>query len=189
MLALILGLIVFLGVHSTRILAPLWRQQRLDGLGEGAWKGIYSLLSLAGLVLIVWGYGQARLVAPVLYDPPLWARHVTALLMLFAFISLIVSVFPSGRLKPILKHPMLLSVKIWAFAHLLANGDAASLILFGSFLAWAVADRISLKRRGAALPQSGPVKWDIAAVALAVVIYLLFIWRLHVWLIGVPAMG
>ncbi len=189
MFALVVGLIVFLGVHSVRILAPQWRDQRLSAMGEGKWKGIYSVVSLIGFALIVWGFGQARLVAPVLYEPPVWAKHITALLMLFAFISLMVSILPAGRLKPILKHPMLLAVKIWAFAHLLANGDLASLILFGSLLAWAVVDRIAVKRRGGSLPQPGPVKWDIYAVVSGALLYVLFIWRLHVWLIGVPVMG
>jgi uncharacterized membrane protein len=109
--------------------------------------------------------------------------------MLFSFVSLMVSNLPAGRLKPILKHPFLLSVKIWAFAHLLANGDLASLVLFGALLAWAVVDRIALKRRGAVVPLPGPVKWDVYAVASGALLYVLFIWKLHLWLIGVPPFG
>ena len=185
MLILILGLILFLGIHSVRILAPGWREARLVGMGEGPWKGIYSLVSFAGLILIVWGYSLAWATAPVLYEPPAWMKHITALLMLFAMISLTVSFVPAGRLKPILKHPMLLAVKIWATAHLLANGDIASILLFASFLAWAVAARISLKRRGnLGTTVAGPVRNDVIGVAAGVALYLLFIWRLHLWLFG-----
>ncbi|BCH26233.1 hypothetical protein MesoLjLc_61520 [Mesorhizobium sp. L-8-10] len=186
MLLLILGLIVFLGIHSVRIVAPEWRDSQVAARGEGRWKGIYSLISLVGLVLLVWGYGRAWQVAPVLYEPPLWLKHIAALLMFFSFISLMVFNLPAGRLKPMLKHPFLVAVKTWALAHLLANGDLAALILFGAFLAWAVADRIAVGRRGEAVPKPGPVKWDIIAVVSGAVLYLLFVWRLHLWLIGVP---
>jgi len=189
MLWLVLGLVIFLGTHSVRILAPGWRDQRIASGGEGAFKGAYSLLSALGLVLIVWGYGKAWEDPVILYDPPVWTRHVAALLMLFSFISLAVYALPAGRLKPILKHPMLLAVKIWALAHLIANGDLASVVLFGAFLLWAAADRVAAKRRGAAVPRPGPATMDIAAVAVGVVLYLLFVWRLHEWLIGVAPFG
>lgn len=186
MLLLILGLVVFLGIHSVRIAAPGWRDKQFTALGEGLWKGIYSLASLVGLVLLIWGYGRARQVAPILYEPPVSMKHIAAGLMLLSFVSLAVFIFPAGRLKPVLKHPFLVAVKIWAFAHLLANGDLASLILFGAFLAWAVIDRIAVGRRGETVPPPGPVKWDIFGVALGAVLYALFIWRVHLWLIGVP---
>jgi uncharacterized membrane protein len=186
MSVLILGIVLFLGVHSIRILAPQWRDERVAAMGEGAWKGLYSIASLIGLVLLVWGYAIARQTSPVLYAPPAWMAHLSILLMAIAFVSLAVSQFPAGRLKPILKHPMLLAVKVWAFAHLLVNGDLASLLLFGSLLAWAVWDRISVKRRGAPIASPGPVKWDIAAVLTGFVLWALFIWKLHEWLIGVP---
>ena len=189
MLWLVLGLVIFLGVHSVRIFAPAWRDARIAGGGEGAFKGVYSILSAVGLVLIVWGYGKAWEVPVVLYDPPVWTRHLAALLMLFSFIALAVYMLPAGRLKPILKHPMLLAVKIWALAHLIANGDLASVVLFGAFLLWAAADRVAAKRRGAAVPRPGPATMDIAAVVVGVVLYLLFVWRLHVWLIGVVPFG
>lgn len=189
MLPLILGLIVFLGIHSVRIAAPEWRERQVIALGEGRWKGIYSLISLVGLVLLIWGYGRAWQVAPVLYEPPVWLKHVAALLMFFSFVSLMVFNLPAGRLKPLLKHPFLVAVKIWALAHLLANGDLAALILFGAFLVWAVVDRIAVGRRGEAVPQPGPVKWDIIAVASGAVLYALFVWKLHLWLIGVPPLG
>ena len=189
MLALVLGLIVFLGIHSVRIAAPEWRDRQIAVIGEGPWKGIYSLISILGFVLLLWGYARAREVAPVLYEPPIWMKHITVGLMFFSFISLAVFIFPAGRLKPVLKHPLLVAVKIWAFAHLLANGDLASLILFLAVLAWAVVDRIAVGRRGEKAPQPGPVKWDVFAVALGAVLYVLFVWRLHLWLIGVPPLS
>ncbi len=189
MVWLVFGLVIFLGVHSVRIVAPAWRDARIAAGGEGAFKGVYSILSAVGLVLIVWGYGKAWEAPVVLYDPPVWTRHIAALLMLFSFIALAVYMLPAGRLKPILKHPMLLAVKIWALAHLIANGDLASVVLFGAFLLWAAADRVAAKRRGAAAPRPGPATMDIAAVAVGVVLYLLFVWRLHVWLIGVAPFG
>lgn len=186
---LIVGLVLFLGIHSIRIFAPAVRDDLAARLGAGPWRGLYSLVSAVGLVGIVWGFSLARADAGYLYSPPVWVRHLAALLMLFSFIAMAVYVFPAGRLKPMLKHPMLVSIKIWALAHLLANGDAAGLVLFGAVLAWAVADRISVKRRGAAVPAPGPVKWDGIAIAAALVVYLLFIWRLHLWLIGVAPLG
>ncbi|OHV79962.1 NnrU family protein [Ensifer sp. LCM 4579] len=184
MFVLILGLLIFLGVHSIRIFAPAWRDRRLADMGDGPWRGLYSLVSLTGFVLIIWGFAIARPDAPVLYEPPVWMKHIALALMPFAFISLMVFALPAGRLKPALKHPMLVSIKIWALAHLLGNGDLASLLLFGAFLAWAVADRISVKRRGNAVAAPGPITWDIGAVVAGVALYVLFVWRLHEWLFG-----
>ena len=184
MLWLVLGLIIFLGVHSVRIFAPDWANAKQASMGEGPWKGIYSLKSVVGLGLIIWGYGLARNEVMV-WDPPFWMGHINALLMVFALILLAAYMLPAGKIKPAVKHPMIAAVKIWAFGHLLANGDLASIVLFGSFLAWAVADRISLKRRGASVAAPGPVKWDIAAIVLGLVIYGLFVMKLHVWLFGV----
>jgi uncharacterized membrane protein len=193
MLVLILGIIVFLGIHSVRIVAPEWRLAKIEQWGEGRWKALYSLISLIGFVLVVWGYGMARLGAPILYEPPVWIKHITALLMLFAFIFLGVFIAKPGRMKPALKHPMLIAIKTWALAHLLANGDLASLILFLSFLGWAVADRIAIKRQeraGLAVPYivPGPVSNDVIAVIVGVVLYALFVWKLHLLLIGVSPM-
>ena len=190
MLVLILGIVVFLGIHSVRMLAPQWRLDRIAAMGEGTWKGVYSLVSLAGLVLLIWGYVLARPLAPVIYVTPFWMVHLTILLMALALISLMVSNLKPGKLKPILKHPMLLAVKIWAMAHLLVNGDLASVLLFGGFLAWAVVDRISEKKRLQAgltrNPVAGPVKWDVVAVVGGTILYLAFVLVLHKWLIGVP---
>lgn len=189
MFLLILGLVVFLGAHSVRVLAPGWRARMIGAVGEGPWKGLYSLVAVVGFVLIVWGYGRSRPDAADLYLPPFWMAHITALLMVFAFLSLMIALLPAGRLKPRLRHPMLVAVKIWAFAHLLANGDVASVVLFGAFLAWAIADRISVARRersgAVTVVAAGPVSNDAIAVVSGLVLYALFVWRLHFWLIGV----
>jgi uncharacterized membrane protein len=186
MLPFIVGVILFLGVHSVRIVAPEWRERQLAAMGEFRWKGIYSLVSVVGLVLMIWWFRSASAAAPILYEPPAWLKHIAVGLMLLSFVSWAVFIFPAGRLKPILGYPLLVSVNIWAFAHLLANGDLASLILFAAFLVWAVADLISISRRGEMIPKPGPIKWDIYAVALGVVLSALVIWKLHLWLIGVP---
>lgn len=193
MLVMIIGIIVFLGIHSVRIVAPRWRLAKMEEWGEGKWKGLYSVVSIVGLALLIWGFGMARLEAPILYEPPVWMKHITLLLMLFAFIFLGVFIAPPGRMKPALKHPMLIAIKTWALAHLLANGDLASLILFLSFLAWAVFDRIALKRQARAglAPTAitpGPVTNDVIAVLIGLVLYGLFIWKLHAVLIGVSPM-
>lgn len=190
MLVLILGIVVFLGIHSVRIVAPQWRLARIAQWGEGKWKGLYSLVSLVGLVLLVWGFGMARPEAPILYEPPVWMKHIVLLLMLFAFIFLGLFIAKAGKLKPALKHPMLIAIKTWALAHLLANGDLASLILFLSFLAWAVFDRIALKRQARAglapaVIAPGPASNDVIGIAIGLVLYGLFIWKLHALLIGV----
>ncbi|KXF78431.1 NnrU family protein [Paramesorhizobium deserti] len=190
MLVLILGLVIFLGIHSVRIIAPQWREAKIAEWGEGTWKGLYSVVSIIGFILIIWGFGMARQTAPILYEPPVWMRHVTLLLMVFSFIFLAMFLMPSGKLKPKIRHPMLVAIKIWAFAHLLANGDLASLVLFLSLLAWAVWDRISVKRRErageVAVIASGPVINDILTIIIGLVLYVLFFWKLHEWLIGVP---
>ncbi len=185
MLVLILGLVIFLGIHSVRIAAPGFRDRQVEAGGIGRWKGIYSLVALVGLVLIVWGYSMARWTAPVLYEPPVFMRHINLVLMWVAFVGLASSQLPAGRIKAAVRHPMLLAVKIWAFGHLLANGDLASLLLFGAFLAWAVVDRIAVKRRGDLGPAPGPVQWDVVALAIGSLFWALFVWRLHFWLFGV----
>ena len=186
MTLLILGLIVFLGVHSVSIAALGWRDAMHARLGEGPWKGLYSLASLAGFALIIVGYGAARQNPVVLYLPPTWLRHVALLLMLPVFPLLLAAYLP-GRIKSAAKHPMLLAVKLWATAHLLANGSAADVLLFGGFLVWAVADRISMKQRVQRPlpgPKAGPLN-DTIAVAAGLAIYAAFVFGGHAWLIGV----
>ncbi|MBP6223841.1 MAG: NnrU family protein [Rhizobacter sp.] len=183
---LILGLVIFLGVHSTSIFAPAWRNRQAAALGDMAWKGIYALLSLVGFALILHGYGQARGAPVLLYQPPAALRHVAWLLMLPVFPLLLASYLP-GRISAITRHPMLVATKLWALAHLLANGTLASTVLFGSFLAWAVADRISLKHRVArSVPGAPPGRYnDAIALTVGLCLYAAFIGAVHLWLIGV----
>ncbi len=192
MTLLVLGLVIFLGTHSFSM-ARERRAATISRIGEGPYKGLYSLLSLAGIVLIAIGYGQYRANGYIpVWDPPVWTRHLALLLVLVAFICFVAAYLP-GRIKARLKHPMLAGVKIWALAHLLANGDLGSILLFGSFLAWAVLARISAKRRDVAAQHGGtaaPAGWrnDILAVVIGTVIYLAFLYWLHPLLIGVPAL-
>jgi uncharacterized membrane protein len=192
MTVLILGLIVFLGVHSTRIFANDWRTAQLKRLGEGPWKGIYSLISLAGFALIVWGFGLARQQPVVLWNSPAAMRHVAALLTLIAFVLLVATYVPRNAIKARLHHPMLLSVKVWAFAHLLANGKLADLLLFGAFLAWAVACFIAAQKRGRAAGTqypAGAAGATAVTVVVGVVVWAVFALWLHGMLIGVRPFG
>jgi len=189
---LVLGLILFLGTHCFSM-ARGRRAAVIGRIGEGPFKGLYSLLSLAGIVLIAIGYGQYRASGYIpVWDPPVWTRHLALLLVLIAFICVPAAYLP-GHIKHRLKHPMLAGVKIWAFAHLLANGDLGSILLFGSVLAWAVVARISAKRRDVAAQHGGtaaPAGWrnDILAVVIGTVVYLVFAFWLHPLLIGVPVL-
>jgi uncharacterized membrane protein len=187
---LVLGLVLFLGVHSVAIVSPNLRARVSSRLGEGAWKGLYSIVSLAGFVLIVYGFGLARQEGIDLYSPPVWARRAALVLMLPVFPLLIAAYLP-GRIQTAAKHPMLASVKLWAFAHLLANGSLADVLLFGGFLVWAVADRISLKRRPQRLkPNAPPSRWnDAIAVVLGLAIYVLTIGWLHGRLFGISPLA
>jgi uncharacterized membrane protein len=190
MLVLIIGLVLFLGTHSIGIVAPAFRDRALGRLGTNAWKGVYGILSLVGFVLICYGFGLARQDPIVLYTPPRWLRHVAFLIMLPVFPLLFAANLP-GRIRTAAKHPMLAAVKFWALAHLLANGMLADLSLFGSFLAWAVVDRISLKRRPPQVLRLAPARpWnDAAAVVLGLATYVFFILWAHVYLFGVSPLG
>ncbi len=186
---LILGLVLFLGVHSLRTISPDGRDRLAAGYGRG-YRAAYSLVSLAGLVLIVWGYGLAREAPIPVWDPPVWTRHLALTLMLPVFTLLIASQLPS-RIKMATRHPMLLAVKLWATAHLLANGTLADILLFGAFLAWAVLARISAKRHPRADVAPGapkPVN-DVIAVVGGLVLYVATLFYLHLHLIGVAPIG
>jgi uncharacterized membrane protein len=189
MALLIAGLIVFLGIHSIAIVAPAARERARARFGEATWKGIYGLISLAGFIMIVYGFGPARQ-GPLLYVPPQWLRHVAFLFMLPVFPLLLAAYLP-GRIKTAAKHPMLAAVKFWAFAHLLANGRAADVLLFGGFLAWAVLDRISLKRRPPQVIKTAPAGRynDVIAVVLGLALYVFFILWAHARLFGVSPLG
>ncbi|MAO14774.1 NnrU family protein [Marinobacter sp.] len=186
MTTLILGLVLFLGVHSLSIVNEPLRDRLHAALGEAAFKGLYSLASLAGLLLIIWGYGAARLDPSVLYVPPTWLRHVSLLLLIPVFPLLFATYFP-GRIKAKIGHPMLVAVKLWALAHLLANGMLHDVLLFGSFLAWAIADRISMKRRTqrpiATLPATKAN--DAIAVVGGLAAYVVMVLWVHQWAFGV----
>ena len=184
---LIVGLVLFLGLHSISIVARPTRDALLARLGEGPWKGLYSLVSLVGLVLIVIGYGAARQQPVVLYTPPAWLKHPALLLLAFVF-PLLVAAYLKGHIKAKVKHPMLAATKVWAFAHLLVNGTLADLLLFGGFLAWAVFDRIAVKRRPAAKDAFAfepKVMHDLIAIVVGLALYGWFVVQGHQWLIGV----
>jgi len=192
MTVLILGLVLFLGMHSTRIVAAQWRAERILRSGEQRWKGIYSLLSLIGFVVLVYGYAVARQSPVVLYAPPTWTRHLAALLMIPAFVLLAAAYVPGTRIKKAVGHPMVLGVKTWAVAHLLANGTLHDVVLFGAFLAWAVADYISCRRRDRAAGTvyvTGPASRDVTATVVGLVAWAAFAFWLHGWLIGVRPFG
>ena len=188
---MIAGLVLFLGVHTLTTQRDL-RARLVASTGDGTYKIIYSLASAVGLALIVWGFARYRAAGmyPV-WDPPVAMKHITVALMLPAVI-LVAASYIRGRIYTTLKHPMLTGVKLWAAAHLLANGDLGSIILFGSFLAWAVFDRISLKRRGDAggppIPVGGATN-DLIAIAVGVIAYLALAFAFHPVVIGVPVFG
>ena len=193
MLVLVVGLVIFLGVHSVSIVAARWRTATLARLGERPWKGLYSLASGVGLALVIVGYGMARRDPVVLYTPPAALRHLALVVMLPVFPLLFAAYLP-GRIRAAVKHPFLLAVKLWAFAHLLANGMLADVLLFGAFLAWAVADRISVKRRSAdeahEVPAAPPgAANDAIALIGGLAVYAVFIVWAHRWIIGVSPLG
>ncbi|MFY7855093.1 MAG: NnrU family protein [Rubrivivax sp.] len=192
MTLLVLGLLLFLGVHSVRIVAEPWRQQTLARIGPGAWKGLYSLASAVGLGLIIWGYGQARAEPVMLWTPQLWARHLGFVLTLVSFVFLAAAYVPGNHLKAAVKHPMVLGVKVWALAHLLANHTLADAVLFGSFLLWAVLDFRAARQRdraeGTVYPAGRLVPTVITVVA-GVIAWAVFAMALHRVLIGVSVMG
>ena len=192
MTILILGLIIFLGVHSTRIVADNWRTARVARMGEGPWKGLYSLASAVGLGLIVWGFGLARAEPVVLWTTPAWTRQAAALLTLVSFILIAAAYVRGNHVKAALGHPMLAGAKVWAFGHLIANGRLADVLLFGAFLLWsALCYRAALRRDRAAGTRypEGKLVPDAIVVVAGVVAWLVFAFYLHDWLIGVKPFG
>lgn len=187
---LILGLAIFFGVHSISLLALGWRNRIVERLGRRVWQILYSIVALIGFYLLVAGYGDARASAMVWYVPPSWFDYVAAILMLPAFTLALASVLP-GRIRAHAKHPLLLATTLWAAAHLLSNGSVADLLLFGTFLVWAIAVRISLEYRPAranvALPTS--VANDAIAVVGGLALYAIFIFWLHARWLGVAPIG
>ena len=191
-LVLVLGLIVFLGVHSIRIVADDWRSARIAGVGERSWKGLYTLGSLVGFALIVWGYSLARQQPVSLWLSPLWTRHVAALLVLVAFILFAATYVPANHFKAAIGHPMYAGTKVWAVGHLLSNGTLADLLLFGSFLVWAVAGFRNARardRRNATSYPPGTPRGTLIAVVAGTVAWAIFAFLLHGPLIGVRPLG
>ena len=192
MAVLILGLALFLGVHSTRIAADGWRTATIARIGEKTWKGLYALASIAGFLLIVWGFGLARRNPVYLWEAPMGMRHLAGALMLVAFILLVATYVPRNAIKAKLHHPMVLSVKVWSVAHLLANGNLADVVLFGSFLAWAVFSFRAARRRdraaGTVYP-AGTASGTAMTVVLGIAAWAVFAFWAHGLLFGVRPFG
>lgn len=189
---LIFGLVLFLGVHSVRVFADDWRTQTIARLGGNAYKTGYTVLSLVGFVLIVWGFGMVREVPTVLWTPPRGMRHGAALLNALAFVLLLAAYVPRNGIKARVHHPMVLAVKTWALAHLISNGNLAHVVLFGAFLAWAVLDFISARRRDRAQGIQYPAGSGFATVltvVLGVALSGVFALWLHGLLIGIKPFG
>ncbi|MFO1271538.1 MAG: NnrU family protein [Rubrivivax sp.] len=188
MTALVIGLVIFLGVHSVRVFAEPLRTDLRTRLGENGYKGLYTLLSLAGFALVVWGFGQSRLQPVPLWAPMLWARHLASLLMLVSFVFLAAAYVPRNGIKAKLHHPMTLGVKTWALAHLLANNTLAEALLFGGFLVWSVlvfrAARARDRAAGTVYPP-GTLAGTLTAVAAGAVAWAVFAFWAHGFLIGV----
>jgi uncharacterized membrane protein len=190
MTLLILGLALFFATHSVAIVNEPWRNAMVARLGEGPWKGLYSLASFAGLLLIVKGYAAARVAPIVLWTPPAWLTHLTLLLMIVVFPLLLATYLP-GRIKTATKHPLLSAVKFWALAHLLANGTLADVLLFGGFLLWAGIDRVSVKYRAPRKAPAAPASKhnDLIVLVGGLALYFLFIFWAHEALFGVKPLA
>jgi uncharacterized membrane protein len=192
MALLIAGLVVFLGLHSLRIVASDWRAQQMARLGEGPWKAIYSLLSIAGFVLLVWGFGEARQHPQLLYVPPMGLRHANALFTLIAFVLVAAAYVPRNHLKAKLGHPMYAGIKIWALGHLLATGMLHDVVFFGAFLVWAVAGFMVSRRRdrnAGVIYARGTVVGDLLTLAIGFAVWAAFAFFLHARWIGVAPFG
>ncbi len=183
---LVLGLVLFLGVHSVRIVADGWRMQTIGRLGEGRWKGLYSIVSIVGFGLIVWGFGLARQQPVQLWSPPLGMRHLASLLTLIAFVLLAAAYVPRNGIKARVHHPMVLGVKVWALAHLLANGNFAHVLLFGGFLVWAVFTFSAARRRDRA---AGTTAGTVTTLVVGAGAWAVFAFWLHGLLMGIRPMG
>ena len=192
MALLLLGLVIFLGVHSTRIFADGWRTSMIARMGPMPWKGLYAALSIFGFIVLVIGFRAARRDTMVLYSTPSWMTHVTALLMVFAMILFVAAYIPKNWFKAKFHHPQVLSVKTWAVAHLLSNGEAANVLLFGAFLLWAVLNFSAARRRdrakGTVYPAGNAIGTSIT-VAAGLVAWSVFALLLHGPLIGVRPLG
>jgi uncharacterized membrane protein len=199
MTQLILGLILFLGAHSVRIWADGWRNQTIEAYGDKAFKGVHALVSLLGFYLLVVGYGEARLETVALWNPPRFTKHISILLMLFSSILLLAAYIPRNHFKMRLRHPMVLSVKVWALSHLIANGNLADVLLFGTFLIWSVLNFRSARARDRAQVQlsdaneDAPLKPNLFATLIALfggmALWAVITFVLHAKVVGVAPMG
>ena len=187
----LIGLIIFLGSHSCRIFAESWRNHMIDKIGEVKWKGLYTIISLLGFVIMVIGYGQARQNTVVLWQPNAVLIYIALALNLIAFIFLAGSSPSNNAIRLKLKHPMILGVKVWALAHLLSNGTLVDLILFGGFLIWAVLDFRSARKRPIHIPEQAQIstKATMLTIASGVILWVAFIFGLHQFLIGVSPLA
>ncbi|MCB1486966.1 MAG: NnrU family protein [Bauldia sp.] len=185
MVILVIGLVLFLGVHSFRMLAPAGRLAAIGKMGEGPYKGAYTLVSLIGIVLIIWGFGETASDPVFLYATPVWLRHATELLVLVALILAVASALPSSHISRAVRHPLLIGTAIWAVAHLFVNGEVGTTVLFGAFLVWALIDLVSQGSRPATAKPPPSWRFDAIAVIVGAVIYGLLVWRAHLWLFGV----
>lgn len=188
MLVLIVGLVLFFGIHSVRLFAPGYRARQASA-GLMRWKGLYAAISLVGLVLIIWGYALWRPEAPQLYLPPDWGRHVTYPLVWVALILLAAAKTPAGHIKQAVQHPMLVGTALWGAGHLFANGDAAGVMIFGVALIWALADTFSSLRRGEPRPVAKGWRGDLIAIAIGTVVTAALLFGLHAVLFGVSPLG
>ncbi|SAL52702.1 NnrU protein [Caballeronia cordobensis] len=191
MVIFIAGLVVFLVIHSVSIVAPRWRDTQAARLGERPWKGLYSLASIVSFVALIYGYGIARHAPVVVYLPPVALRHLALLLMLPVFPLLIAAYLP-GRVKRFFRHPMLLAVILWSVSHLIANGTLADVLLFGGFLAWAVADLISVSRRSIQRPVPGvpaSAANDVIVIVAGLALYAFMLLWGHARLTGFSPLG
>lgn len=192
MTLLILGLVIFLGVHSIRIFANDWRRRQVARLGEGPWKGLYSLVSLIGLVLIIVGFGAAQMNPVLLYAPPAWLRHLNIVFTLIAFVLVAAAYVPHNHFKEKIGHPMLAGVKAWALGHLLSIGMLRDVVPFGAFLVWAIVDFVASRRRDRAarvVYPAGSVTGDVVAVVIGAIVWAAIAFWLHALLIGVDPLA
>lgn len=192
MVTMVVGLIAFLGLHLVRVVAEPWRARQIAALGQMRWKALYSIASIAALVLLVWGFSLAKVNTAVVWTPPKALHYVTALLVLVSFVLVAAAYIPHTKIKAASGHPMTAGIKTWAFAHLLSAGTVADVVFFGSFLVWAVLVYAAARRRDRAagvVPSSGALSRDALAIVIGLVAWLAFALRLHQWLVGVSPLS
>ena len=192
MALLLVGLVLFIGIHSLRLFANEWRESMMEQLGKRNWQLLHAAVAVMGLLTTIMGYGYARFSAEWLWYPPLWTRHLAALLVLFSFIFAAAAAMPYSKIKSWVSYPMALGIKLWAFAHLISNGTTADVVLFGTFLVWSIFNYAISRRRARAAGKVFPApdyKYDVIALVVAGLAYWLVAFHLHEWLIGVAPLA